>query len=320
MKWLQSQPLALQFSVLLIATGLVVAVAAYMIGAAIHIGEVRNQARTVADMVDNVGTWATQYRGVWVKADQRSSVLQVGSFLEQDVFPAANGNVPGAKPAASFHRKNPALIQRELSDITSTSGSRAKFRLTSDKYMNPANRPNSFDREAIAAIRGSGLSEYSKVKEGRLLFARKVVAEKGCMTCHASPESAPVVVRAMYPGPQGYGYEVGKLAGIISVSIPMDYSVATVVSRFDRGVWIALVISALAVLSLLIFVHRALIVPIRQVHDFASRAANADLGDQLTGATFTPWEHESRNEVHQLNTSVKAMYASIHYLFSRNQR
>ena len=125
--------LSFQFIVLLIGLACIAAVASYLVGSSVYVSETRNQARTVADMVDNFGQWATRYRGVWVKDDPRDPKLEVGSFLERELSTASGANDSTTAPnAAAFHRKNPALVQRELSDITIASPARAKFRMTSE--------------------------------------------------------------------------------------------------------------------------------------------------------------------------------------------
>ena len=94
-------------------------------------------------------------------------------------------------------------MQRELSDITMASPAKAKFRMTSDRFMNPNNAPSEFDKVAMGVIRDSGASEYSEVRGGQLLYARRLIADKGCLKCHGAPASAPAAVTALYPGPQG---------------------------------------------------------------------------------------------------------------------
>ncbi|HQE38101.1 MAG TPA: hypothetical protein PLC55_02375 [Zoogloea sp.] len=81
-------PLSYQFTLLLLALAVIAAIGGYLIGASVYVSETRNQARTVADMVDNFGQWATRYRGVWVKDDPRDPKFDVGSFLEREVATA----------------------------------------------------------------------------------------------------------------------------------------------------------------------------------------------------------------------------------------
>lgn len=255
---------------------------------------------------------------MWVKDDPRNPKQEVGSFLERELSAASAANDSTAAPnEAAFHRKNPALVQRELSDITIASPAKAKFRMTSDRYMNPNNAPSDFDKVAMNAIRESGASEYSEVRGGQLLYARRLVADKGCLTCHGAPAAAPAAVKALYPGPQGYGYEEGKLAGVISVAIPLDFSLVNFVQRFDNEVWLALAAMGLGVLGLLLFIRQQVIVPVRRVREFALAAANAEPGTSIAKVDFIEGEHVSRNEIHELNTAVKAMHTSIEYLYRR---
>lgn len=317
-------PIATQFSLLLLAGFGVALATAYLVGRAVYVGEVRNQARTVADMVDNVGRWATQYRGLWVKSDPKNPDFKVGSFLEKEatVGEAVNPLLVMARPdllPPAFHRKNPALVQRELSDITAVSTARAKFRMTSDKYMNPDNAPTRFDNVAMDHFRRNVTDEYSEIQGGKLLFARRLVAEKGCISCHGSPESAPSAVRALYPGPQGYGYEEGKLAGVISIAIPLEYDAPSFLRRLDGQVWAAIAGGTLALVLLLFFVHRNLVVPLREIRAYASAAAAAPAGSSVIPVSLIDDEQGSRNELHQLNTAVKALHASVDYLYRRRQ-
>ena len=313
-------PLSYQFTLLLLALAVIAAIGGYLIGASVYVSETRNQARTVADMVDNFGQWATRYRGVWVKDDPRDPKFDVGSFLEREVTTAQvalGGDSTTAPNAAAFHRKNPALVQRELSDITMASPAKAKFRMTSDHFMNPNNAPSEFDKVAMRVIRDAGVTEYSEVRGGQLLYARRLIADKGCLKCHGAPAAAPAAVTALYPGPQGYGYEEGKLAGVISVAIPLEFSVLGFIQRFDGQVWAALAAMGLGVIGLLVFIHQQVIVPVRRVRAFALAASNSEPGAKVEKVDFIEGEHTSANEIHELNTAVKAMHMSIDYLYRK---
>ncbi|WP_326526587.1 DUF3365 domain-containing protein [Dokdonella sp.] len=310
-------PLSYQFAILLFGLACIAALSGYLIGSSVYVSETRNQARTVADMVDNFGQWATRYRGVWVKDDPRDPRLEVGSFLEREASSMQGGDSTTAPNAAAFHRKNPALVQRELSDITMASPAKAKFRMTSDRFMNPNNAPSEFDKVAMGVIRESGASEYSEVRGVQLLYARRLIADKGCLKCHGAPASAPAAVTALYPGPQGYGYEEGKLAGVISVAIPLEFSFAGFIQRFDAQVWAALAAVGLGVVGLLVFIRQQVIVPVRSVRAFALAASSSEPGAKVEKVDFIEGEHTSANEIHELNTAVKAMHTSIDYLYRK---
>lgn len=194
-------------------------------GSRAYAAQAVNEARSVADMAENFGTWASKYKGIWIKNDQLASQgADPGSFIDTQRYQKML-EADGAQHAHfdTYHRKNPALVQRELADISQQSNARGKFRLTSEKYMNPMNAPDGFDLKAIRALEQSTKREYFEFRSGELRYARRVEAKESCLSCHGTPEVAPKAIAMMYPGPQGYGYVKGGLAGIISVRLPYDY-------------------------------------------------------------------------------------------------
>ena len=81
------------------------------------------------------------------------------------------------------------------------SPAKAKFRMTSDRFMNPNNAPSEFDKVAMNAIRRIRATEYSEVRDGRLLYARRLVAERAVCAATGCPP-APAAVAALYPDPR----------------------------------------------------------------------------------------------------------------------
>lgn len=338
-------PIAVQFSVLLAVAVVLGAASAYQIGGTIYVNEARNQARTVADMVENVGTWASQYKGIWVKNDTKDAGFKVGDYLEREVaYPrpavAASAPAQGAvaklvatKPAAltqdeldelesalaAYHRKNPALVQRELSDVTQASPSQAKFRMTSDKFMNPNNAPTQFELTAIESLRASKQVEYSEVRGTDLLYARRVIASAACLKCHGTPEQAPLAVRTRYGTTKGFGYQEGEVAGVISVAIPLKYEPQKLVSDFGWKTWLAVVAFCLSALLILLYVQRSIIAPVRKLKAYAEKAAHSELGRDIGKLQFVDDEHGSSNEVHRLSAAIKAMYQSIRLLHRQSR-
>ena len=101
-------------------------------------------AETVADNVDAFGSWVSQYGRVWVRDDNKSYLGQVTLVSAPD---AAGG--PAAADVWHFYSKNPALAQREFSEVVEKSASPAKFRVTSHNFMNPVNKPDAFEAKAL---------------------------------------------------------------------------------------------------------------------------------------------------------------------------
>jgi hypothetical protein len=225
----------------------------FLVGQSVYQTEQLNQARTVANMVEHIGKWASQYRGVWIK-EAKGQAIDLGSHLDTLTVSVANRDNSVAtteqiETTLDFHLKNPALIQREISDLMTQNKDSTSYRITSDKFMNPKNSPTVFESDAIEKMKKENSREYSEVRNGKLLYARALVATEACMRCHESAEKAPNSVRNLYPT-QGYGYELGKVAGVISVTVPSSFSINT----FFTVLNLVTLLSLLAFIALVFFV------------------------------------------------------------------
>jgi HAMP domain-containing protein len=302
-----------------------------------------NEARTVADMVENIGTWATQYKGVWIRKEQTDTKMEVGDYLNKEFSqaPTPTSYTPAPIPAIAsptsptpavdaltqpaaetppvitYHQKNPALIQREVSDVTEKSASRAKFRSTSDKYMNPDNAPNAFETVAIASIRAQQSKEYYEVSKRELNYARAIIATEGCLKCHDTPEKAPAAVREKYPSIQGYGYKVGEVIGVVSVRVPLDNAANTVVQSFSTKTWAFIGAFFVTLFFVFYIIRSSLIKPLRRLHKFADDVRDADEHTKVRAPHFVDKEYNSQNEIHQLSQALKALHGAIKVLSSK---
>jgi hypothetical protein len=196
------------------------------------------RARTIAAMAEALAIWSGRYRGIWVHNDPTDPVPELGEFLDhkqargsmpdghhRSAVPAAadtRTNVDVAQNGGTFHRKVPALVQREIAQVFGTLSEGERFRMTSDRFLDPRNAPNRFELAAIERLRASGeTAEYQEAVDGRLLYARPLSASAACLRCHdaagsgAPPASRNVAVSGASPVVEG------AFAGIVSVSVPV---------------------------------------------------------------------------------------------------
>lgn len=247
--------------------------AMWWIGQTLVLRQTLSEGRTVADMVENIGRWASQYGGVHAKTTGTDAKIP-GNFLTRAVYSVsdsdsavlqgalvktATGEQAALQRVEAYHWKNPALIQREVADVVAASGSKARFRLTARTVLNANNAPDAFEREALDAVQaaaagGDKTPEYWKVQSGTLLYARSMVAQPSCLRCHDKQETAPEFLRtnAQFNGGGGFGYVAGKPAGLISVKVPMTDAVDAVVRSAPLQAWAALAVAGLALLWLLL--------------------------------------------------------------------
>lgn len=264
-KTLPRAPMVVALALLILA----LTASAWWISEALMLRQTLREGRTVADMAESVGRWASQYGGVHVRTKGTDARLP-GSFLTRSVYAGSeqDGAVlqgtlakagDGAERQAmqrveAYHWKNPALIQREVADAMAAGGLRARYRMTARSVLNPNNAPNAFETEALDALQAEpGRSEYWRVRGTQLMYARAVPAQKSCLSCHASAETAPEFLRSnpQFNGGGGFGYVEGQPAGLISVALPMQPAWRAMSADLPKRVWLALGVAVVAALLLL---------------------------------------------------------------------
>jgi Protein of unknown function (DUF3365) len=210
-----------QFTIVFVLALLLVIGSFYLVLDSVYRVQLKSQAETVADNVDAFGSWVSQYGRVWVKDNDKSFLGQV-TLASLPADPAAAAAVtPNAPDLWHFYSKNPALAQREFSEVVEKSTSPAKFRMTSHNFMNPVNKPDAFETRALDKIRTSRLTEYYEMLPEGYRYARALYEKASCLACHASADSAPADVKVRYGTERGFGFKEGEVAGIISVRLPV---------------------------------------------------------------------------------------------------
>lgn len=132
--------------------------------------------------------------------------------------------LPGmAGKAAVFHNQ-PEELQRLVNRIT-----------TPDKFLvrilplDPGGKGYRPDEQELKLLRSlqAGKSDeehlfMTQSGERGLLYLRPLKAEKECLTCHGSFDSAPDSVRALYSGESRiYGHRENGMMGAVAVFMPM---------------------------------------------------------------------------------------------------
>jgi hypothetical protein len=295
-----SRSITTQFTIIFVAALLLVLGSFYLVLESVYQNELKSQAETVADNVDAFGSWVSQYGRVWVKDNDKS-------YLGQVTLASLPPDVAAAQPAPDlwhFYSKNPALAQREFSEVVEKSSSPAKFRMTSHNFMNPVNKPDAFEAKALDKIRNNHLTEYYEVLPEGYRYARTLYEKASCLACHASAENAPADVKIRYGTERGFGFKEGEVAGIISVRLPIR-SFWQVATSVVGPVQIALLVAAFLVAVL--FIQFIVVRPIRRLTVAAERISIGETAD-LGAARIN---RKSRNEVHQLILATERLRASM---------
>lgn len=284
-----------------------VAAAFYLILDRIYLNQLKSQAETLADNVDAFGTWVAQYGRVWVKDDARSYLGHLPLLQPED---GATALTAATLKPVNFYSKNPALAQREFSEVVARSASPSKFRLTSHNVMNPANAPDPFESAALLRIREGGLKEYFELTPEGFRYARTLYHKASCIGCHGDADRAPNDVKIRYGTANGFGFKEGDVAGVISVRLPAR-SFWTVALTIVGGWQLLMIVGAFLIAML--FVRFAIVNPVKKLTKAShqiSLAQPADLGVAGIGRS-------SRNELHQLAIAIDRLRRSVHIAMRR---
>lgn len=264
-------PLSVQFRLLVILVALMGALMALLLLGRAYIANAQSRARTIANLVEDVGQ-LTGREGL--------------SASDARTLDGVSGG---------FHLTRPASIQRDRSEVANTAGHSIRFRMVSDKFVNPADAPTRFELAAIETLRESGGVEVSEIKGDRLMYARRLTATPACMACHDS-----------------YGFKPGEVAGVLSVSVPIVEGGSGLFESLGAVAWVGIAAFLAALSALLWFVQSAVIAPVRRLSRSAGKASESDIADIRTASLrFTPADETSRNEVQCLGVAIKRLLRSL---------
>ncbi len=222
--------------------------------------QLRRTAQTVAEQVIAFRSWVANTGGVWVDHLSPAFPDYLGKEKEAD------GTV--------FYSKNPALATRELSQIVFDAHGGATFRVTSDNYRNPLNKPDPFELDAVKTFRKDKKIPYVEEMDGDLYrYAVPLVMTAACLKCHGRPADAPPSVIEKFGAEKAFGYHLGDVRGIIAVNLPKG-SLFALMTHLLNGYSFLLLLGALLLNYL--FVEKVLISRISGISSHVKAIAGGD--------------------------------------------
>ncbi|MCG8633190.1 MAG: diguanylate cyclase [Desulfobacterales bacterium] len=140
--------------------------------------------------------WNADHGGVYV--EKRAGVVS-NPYLENPDITTVDGKV--------YTKKNPALMTREISEYAREAGDFI-YHITSLNPLNPDNRPDDFEKNALEMFEG-GSREFTEKKQvgGKTIFRymAPLYVEKACLSCHGKQM-----------------YKIGDVRGGISVTFDIS--------------------------------------------------------------------------------------------------
>jgi len=135
---------------------------------------------------------------------------------------------------------------------------------------------------------------------------RPVTFTDSCLHCHGSPDEAPATISESYGQTQGFYRQANEIAGLFSISIPLEVSLAQIRQTSFRMFGIVLILALLLYGTIWLFFHQLIITNLRDLVTLF-RTSMDD-----SGATPLPKEFKGhREELEELFHSARTLIRKL---------
>lgn len=243
------------------------------------IEQAKRQARMMAKQILLTREWVASHDGLFVA---KKPGVTSNPFLPEAEIQDQQGR--------KYVKRNPAMVTRELSEYADQIDL-CRFRVTSLKPVNPANRPDSFEQRGLLLFENGPrqeLIEISAAQAGRSIrYMIPLMVEKSCLECHGT-----------------HGYEIGDIRGALSLEIPIAWADRIIAANNRMLMLLAAITILLTGLAMFLMIDHIVVRRLRQlaksIADFPAQKVDpgklpvgpdeigqlsesfVDLGDRLT--------------------------------------
>lgn len=248
-------------------------------------------ARGYYKLVVVMRAWVAQHSGVFVR---KQPGVKANPFLEKPSLYINGGD--------TLFLRNPAMVTRELSQLSANMGQRFRFHITSLHPVNPENVPDEFEREALQKITNgereqlTRYGEFTRVEsiDGKRHFRyfAPLYTEESCLSCHGQQ-----------------GYKVGEVRGGISIILPTDQVELARTQNYTLLI-LGCILASVAISLLVYYVVRGTVIkPVRTLEQAAERIGKGDY------ETAIP--EQAEDEIGDLGNAMAKMQQAIRESISR---
>lgn len=217
----------------------------------------KQSAESFARLIVLTRHWNARYGGVYV---EKKSGVESNAFLrDMGIDPdlrTADGRV--------LTLRNPALMTREISDLALKENI-VGFHLVSLKYLNPANRPDDFERTSMERFEQGAREAWQLDRAGlkpSFRYVLPLTIEEPCLRCH-----------------DRQGYRVGDIRGGVSVSLPAAGLVDQMTTNRNHLIADAVITTGILLAILYLLTWRL----VRRLDEAQLRLKHIAVTDELTG-------------------------------------
>jgi diguanylate cyclase (GGDEF)-like protein len=208
------------------------------------------RARTLFNSVLLTRKWNAHYGGVYV---EKKEGVESNPYLTDPEIRTIDGK--------TYTLKNPALMTREISAYAEKEGL-FKFHITSLNPLNPANKSDEFEKQALVYFERGEKEKYTTEKIQNRTYFRYMAplyVEKDCLQCH-----------------EKQGYKIGQVRGGISVTFDIEDILSTVRTNIIAVVFFGVAVTG-ALLGLIFFSMLKLVRRIQKVRQEIEKMAITDM-------------------------------------------
>jgi two-component system, NtrC family, sensor kinase len=223
-------------------------------------------ARSYYKLIVVVRGWVSEHEGVFVQA---LPGVEPNPYLPTPVLRTMDGE--------SLFWRNPALVTRELSELSRNMGNRVQFRVTSLDPTNPVNAPDDFETEALRVLSAgdrSKLTPWGELTRFEMVdgvqhfrYFAPLFGQDSCASCHTTN-----------------GYEAGAVRGGISILMPADHLAAATTRSYQFALFMGLLASAGVSLLIFLLIQRIVIRPLRGLEGVAQEIGRGNFETPLPDA------------------------------------
>jgi protein-histidine pros-kinase len=148
---------------------------------------------------------------------------------------------------------------------------------------NPRDRTVEWEADIVNAFRANEkLTELTGEREAALgmslYLARPIkITDKGCLSCHTTPEMAPASVVKAYGTSNGYGWKLNETVGAQIVSVPMAVPIAMATKSFHTLLGTLVGVFGFILVFLNILLWFVVIRPIKRLSSMADAVSTGNL-------------------------------------------
>jgi signal transduction histidine kinase len=204
------------------------------------IGQVENEARVLFKQIVLTRKWIADHGGIFV---EKFPWTKASPYLRNPEVVDAAGK--------RYILQTPAMVTKELSKYAKDK-ELYWFHITSLKLTNPENAPDEFETKALRRFEDKNLKELISIETidnaKYLRYISPLYVEDVCLRCHAYQ-----------------GYQVGDIRGAISITIPVDKTLAEMSANKKGMLAAGILTTASLIAALFMMMKRLVLTPMKKL-------------------------------------------------------